>query len=632
MALVSLQEISIAFGGPPLLDGVSLQIDKQQRIGLLGRNGTGKSTLMKILAGQVTPDTGTVQAESSLKIAYFSQTIPRDLDGSVFQVIAKGLGTRGELLLRYHREEARLAAHPDPDHTRLHQLHEQLDAHRAWSVLEEIAAITTRMSLDPDWDYAALSGGQKRRVLLAAALACEPDLLLLDEPTNHLDIDTIAWLEAYLLGMNKTLLFVTHDRMLLRRLATRIIEIDRGLIFDWSCDYDTFLERKQEALDAQEKEWERFDKKLAQEEVWIRQGIKARRHRNEGRVRALQKMRAERRARREKLETANLKLAEAQGSGTLVLEAKGVSYRYEDKPLIKDFDALITRGDKIGIIGPNGCGKTTLVRLLLGELAPQAGTIRQGTQLSITYFDQLRHQLDEDKTVWENVLPNGSTVNIDGKSKHIIGYLQDFLFTPERAKTRVRYLSGGERNRLLLAQLFTKPANLLVLDEPTNDLDSETLELLEELLVNFQGTLLLICHDRAFLDNVVTSTLVFTGEGTITEYVGGYNDWLEQRDKESATEPEKPKVDKKKLYKEARKANQPRRLTFKETKELESLPALIESLESELDALHNQLADPASYRDQENVVAAKKRLAELESQHTQAFERWEHLESIASAF
>ncbi len=631
MALVSLQEIGIAFGGPPLLDGVSLQIDKQQRIGLLGRNGTGKSTLMKILAGQVTPDKGTVQAESGLKIAYFSQTIPRDLDGSVFEVIAKGLGTRGELLLQYHQEEARLAPRPDPDHTRLHQLHEQLDAHRAWSVLEEIAAITTRMSLDPDWNYVTLSGGQKRRVVLAAALACEPDLLLLDEPTNHLDIDTIAWLESYLLGLNKTLLFVTHDRMLLRRLATRIIEIDRGLIFDWSCDYDTFLERKQEALDAQEKEWERFDKKLAQEEVWIRQGIKARRHRNEGRVRALQKMRAERRARREKLGTATLKLAEAQGSGTVVLEAKGVSYGYEDTPLIKDFDALITRGDKIGIIGPNGCGKTTLVRLLLGELTPQAGTIRQGTQLSITYFDQLRHQLDEDKTVWENVLPNGSTVTIDGKSKHIIGYLQDFLFTPERAKTRVRYLSGGERNRLLLAQLFTKPANLLVLDEPTNDLDSETLELLEELLVNFKGTLLLICHDRAFLDNVVTSTLVFTGDGTITEYVGGYNDWLEQRDRESATEAEKPKVDKKKLYKEARKASQPRRLTFKETKELESLPALIESLESELDALHHQLADPAFYRDQENVVAAKKRLTELESRHTQAFERWEHLESIASA-
>lgn len=630
MALVSLQEISIAFDGPPLLDGVSLQIEKQQRIGLLGRNGTGKSTLMKILAGQVVPDAGTVQVEAGRKIAYFSQTIPHDLEGSVFEIIARGLGERGGLMVSYHREEAHLAAHPDPDHSRLHQLHEQLDTHRAWSVLEEIASITTRMGLDPDWDYATLSGGQKRRVLLAAALVCEPDLLLLDEPTNHLDIDSIAWLENYLLGMGKTLLFVTHDRMLLRRLATRIIELDRGQLFDWSCDYDTFLERKEAVLAAQEKEWERFDKKLAQEEVWIRQGIKARRHRNEGRVQALLQMRAERRARREKLGTAALKLAEAQNSGALVLEAQGVGYRYDDKPLIQGFDARVMRGDKIGIIGPNGCGKTTLVRLLLGDLTPQTGTVRQGTQLAITYFDQLRRKLDEDKTVWENVLPNGSTVTIDGKSKHIIGYLQDFLFTPERAKTRVRSLSGGERNRLLLAQLFTQPANLLILDEPTNDLDSETLELLEELLVNFQGTVLLICHDRAFLDNVVTSTWVFTGNGAIAEYVGGYQDWRRQQD-QAAPEPEKPKVDKKKLYQEARKANQPRKLSFKESKELEALPALIESLEGELAVLHQQLADPAFYRQPDNVILAKKRLAELEAQHTQAYERWEHLESIAAA-
>ncbi len=630
MAFVSFQNVSIAFGGPPLLEKVNLQIEKGQRICLMGRNGTGKSTLMKILAGQIQPDDGVVQKESGLQTAYFTQDVPQDLSGSVFQVIAQGLGQRGELLLRYHEEERRLESTADPDHTRLHRLHEQLDTHRAWSVMEEIAKITSRMLLDPDWDCASLSGGQKRRVLLAAALVSEPDLLLLDEPTNHLDIDSIAWLENYLLNLGKTLVFVTHDRMLLQKLATRIIEIDRGQLLDWSCDYETFLERKQAVLEAQEKEWKNFDKKLAQEEVWIRQGIKARRHRNEGRVRALQAMRTERRKRREKLGTATLKLSEAQGSGTLVLEAKGLTYSYNNEPLIDGFNTLVTRGDKIGIVGANGCGKTTLIRLLLGKLCPQSGTVRQGTNLSIVYFDQLRRQLDENKSVWENVLPHGDTVMIDGKSKHIIAYLQDFLFTAERAKTRVNCLSGGERNRLLLARLFTQPANVLVLDEPTNDLDAETLELLEELLVNFSGTVLLICHDRAFLNNVVTSTWVFGDKGKIEEYIGGYSDWQEQRN-QSIPAPTQPKVDKKKLYKETRKANQKRRLTFKESKELEALPARIESMEAELETLHAQLADPAFYQTPQNVIPVKKRLAELEAEHTTAYERWEELESIASA-
>ncbi|MCB0258360.1 MAG: ATP-binding cassette domain-containing protein, partial [Calditrichaeota bacterium] len=487
-----------------------------------------------------------------------------------------------------------------------------------------------RMSLDPDWDYTALSGGQKRRVLLAAALVSEPDLLLLDEPTNHLDITTIAWMEEFLLRENLTLLFVTHDRMLLRRLATRIVELDNGVLYDWSCDYDTFLQRKQALLDAQEKEWARFDKKLAQEEVWIRQGIKARRTRNEGRVRALKQMREARRKRRQAPGSASMKLAEAQQSGNLVIEAQGLAYSYDNQPLIQDFSTIITRGDKIGIIGPNGCGKTTLLNLLLGYLAPHAGTVRHGTNLAIRYYDQLREQIDESKTVWENVLPNGDTVTINGNSKHIIPYLQDFLFTPDRAKTPVTHLSGGERNRLLLARLFTQPANLLVLDEPTNDLDAETLELLEELLVNFQGTLLLISHDRTFLNNVVTSTLVFEGEGRIAEYVGGYDDWIEQQQRQTSADGETDKIDKKALYLEEKKARQKKKLSFKEAREMEALPGMIESLEAEQAQLQGKLADHTFYQDKSAVAAARARLAELETALAETYARWEYLESLSS--
>ena len=626
MALLSLQNASIAFGGHQLLQNVSLHIEKNQRICLLGRNGEGKSTLLKILAGEIVPDSGELHKDQSTRVSYFTQTIPQDITGTAFEIIARGLGRRGELILKYHDEERRGAA----DHAFLNRLHEEMDAHQAWSALDVINKIISQLSLDSEWNYAELSGGQKRRVLLAAALVSEPDVLLLDEPTNHLDISTVAWMEEFLIRLGVTLLFVTHDRMFLRRLATRIIELDRGELADWSCDYDTFLERKQALLDNQEKEWERFDKKLAQEEVWIRRGIKARRTRNEGRVKALLAMREERKQRRQREGVASLKLADAQKSGKIVIEAQGVCYDYGDRPLIRNFNAIVARGDKIGVIGPNGCGKTTLINLLIGNLAPQAGTIKLGTNLAITYFDQLREQIDEDKTVWENVVDSGDFVIINGQKKHIISYLEEFLFTPDRAKTPVSHLSGGERNRLLLARLFTKSANLLVLDEPTNDLDAETLELLEELLVDFAGTVLLICHDRMFLNNVVTSTFVFGKDGKIEEFVGGYDDWLAQRQPDAPPAPAGDNAEKKKLHRETQKARQKRKLSFSEHKELGKLPGLIDALEKEQAELSLKMADSNFYRHVEAVKIATTRLAEIEQELVSAYERWEYLESIAN--
>lgn len=625
MALLSLQNARIAFGGHQLLNNVSLHIEKNQRICLLGRNGEGKSTLLKILAGEIAPDSGELHKDQSVRVSYFTQTIPQNLTGTAFEIIARGLGKRGELILKYHDEERRGST----DHRLLNALHEEMDAHQAWSALDAINKVVSQLSLDSEWKYAELSGGQKRRVLLAAALASEPDVLLLDEPTNHLDIQTVAWMEDFLIRLGVTLLFVTHDRMFLRRLATRIIELDRGELADWSCDYDTFLERKQALLENQEKEWERFDKKLAQEEIWIRRGIKARRTRNEGRVRELMAMREERKQRRQREGVASLKLADAQKSGKIVIEAQGVCYEYDHKPLIRNFNAIVARGDKIGVIGANGCGKTTLINLLIGNLKPQSGTIKLGTNLAITYFDQLREQIDENKTVWENVVDSGDFVIINGHKKHIISYLEDFLFTPERAKTPVSHLSGGERNRLLLARLFTKPSNLLVLDEPTNDLDAETLELLEELLVEFAWTILLICHDRTFLNNVVTSTFVFGKDGKIEEFVGGYDDWLAQRTLDAPLASVEA-TDKKRQFKEAQKAKQKRKLSFSEQKELGKLPTLIDKLEQEQAALSLKMADSNFYRDVEAVKTANLRLAQIEQELLSAYERWEFLEAIAN--
>ena len=628
MALISLSNISIAFGGLNILDDLSFQIERKQRVCLLGRNGSGKSTLMKIIKGSNPPDAGTVFKEQNIKISYFAQKIPQHLDGSVFNIIAGGLEIRGELLVKYHNEEKRISKDPDADHSSLNKLHEEMDHLNVWSAQNQINEIITKMALNGDWQYQALSGGQKRRALLAAALVSEPDLLLLDEPTNHLDINTIAWMEEYLLNLNTTLVFMTHDRMLLRKLATRIIELDRGQLVDWACDYDTFLERKQAVLDNQEKEWEKFDKKMAEEEVWIRKGIKARRTRNEGRVRALLTMREERKKRRTQEGTVSLTLAEAERSGKSVINAENVYFGYDENPVIKNFSIRISRGDKIGIIGPNGCGKTTLIKLLIGEPSPNSGSIKRGTNLSIAYFDQMRESLDEEKTIWENVLPFGEFVELDGGKKHIISYLQDFLFTPERAKTPVKNLSGGERNRLLLARLFTQPSNFLILDEPTNDLDTETLELLEELLVNFKGTVLLICHDRAFLNNVVTNTLSFLENGVIHENVGGYDDWLLKTNQQAAALKNDSQLDKKKQYKENQKAGRIKKLTFKEGKELEALPAHIESLEEEQNELYHKMADPAFYQSGKNIADAKKRISEIEGELPKLYERWEFLDSF----
>ncbi len=603
MPLVSLQELTIGFRGPPLLDAVSCQIEPGQRIGLLGRNGAGKTTLMRILAGQEMPDSGEVRFAPGTTASLLRQDVPQDLTGRVFDVVATGLDTAAG---------------------------DESDKHEAeWKARHQVEQILSRMELDGDAQFELLSSGMKRRVLLAQALVSAPDLLLLDEPTNHLDIDAITWLEDFLTRWRGTLIFVTHDRMFLRKLAGRILEIDRGRLFDWSCDYDTFLARKQAALEAQEKQDALFDKRLAQEEAWIRQGIKARRARNEGRVRTLKKMRRERSERQSAPGKVRLQIEQGRRSGNLVAEVERVSFAYGDRQIVRDFSTTIMRGDKVGIIGPNGAGKTTLLRILLGQLPPQHGRVRLGTNLNIAYFDQLRQQLDDERTVQENVGDGSDTIIVGGKSRHVIGYLQDFLFSPERARTPVRFLSGGERNRILLARLFAKPANVIVLDEPTNDLDAETLELLEERLVEFPGTLLLVSHDRAFLNNVVTSTIVFE-RGEVKEYVGGYDDWLRQRPADAA-EPAVAEIRKAKPQPSAAGGkDRKRRLSYNEQRELAALPATIEQLEGEISTIHETMASPEFYQQpREEIAALQARLQSLESELAIAYARWEMLEQIA---
>jgi ABC transport system ATP-binding/permease protein len=602
MPLVTLRNVSLRFRGPPLLDDVTCHVEAGQRIGLLGRNGAGKTSLMRLLAGAIAPDAGALTFAPGATVALLQQDVPHDLAGTARAIVASGLPAAA-------------------------------DADAAWQGEQAVAQTLARMGLDGDADVAALSAGMKRRVLLARAVVGQPDVLLLDEPTNHLDIEAVEWLEEFLGRWRGTLVFVTHDRTFLRRVADRILEIDRGRIFDWSCDYDTFLVRKEEALAAEEKQNALFDKKLAQEEVWIRTGIKARRTRNEGRVRALEALRRERAQRRDAVGRVKLEIQEAERSGALVAALEGVSFVRGTRPIIRDLSTSVMRGDRIGIIGPNGSGKTTLLRLLLGQLAPSTGSVRLGTNLRIAFFDQLRDQLDDEKTVADNVADGYETVQIGGQPRHVIGYLQDFLFMPERTRTAVKFLSGGERNRVLLARLFAKPANLIVLDEPTNDLDAETLEMLEERLVEFAGTVLVVSHDRAFLDNVVTSTLVFESEGpaafTVKEYVGGHSDWLRQRPRPAVAAARPAASAARETPAEPRAVR--RKLAYKEQRELDSLPALIESLETELSALHAAMATPDYFRQPGTALARDQgRLRDLESRLTAAFGRWETLEAGGS--
>ena len=620
MALIRLQNIHISYGEPALLDRLNFSIEAGERIALVGRNGTGKSTLMKIITGEVMPDDGEVSVQQGVKIARLEQDVPRDLEGSVYDIIAAGLGKMGELITAYHHITQKLDE-PGALDEMAHIQSAIEDAH-GWSLEQRVEATISRLQLPADVDMKTLSGGMKRRVLLARALVTEPDILLLDEPSNHLDIEAIQWIETFLLGAGLTLLFITHDRAFLRKLATRIVEIDRGQLTSWPGNYDAYLIGKQAALDSEEKEQSEFDKKLAREEVWIRQGIKARRTRNEGRVRALEKMRSERADRRNKIGKVNIQSNTSQTSGKIVIEAKNVSYRYDKTPVIRDFNSKILRGDKVGIIGPNGAGKSTLLNLLLGKLESQTGTLEIGTNLQIAYFDQLRMTLDMNLSAQENIAGGSEKVTVNGREKHVISYLQDFLFSPERARAPITKLSGGEKNRLLLARLFSQPANLLVLDEPTNDLDVETLELLEELLTEYPGTLLLVSHDRDFLDNVITSTLVFEGDGAVNEYVGGYKDWLRQRGTSEA--PITP--NKKRMKKES--ASKPeKKLSFNLQRELDEMPAKIESLEKQQSELHEKMADPEFYQSSSGAAAnAKSELKSVESELKNIYLRWEELE------
>jgi len=630
MALIGMRDVCWGFDESPLLENVTFQIEKGERVCVVGRNGVGKSTLLKLLGGEMAPDSGDIWRHQGISVATLEQDVPAGFDGTIFDVVAEGLGETGRALAEHSRicrhigtgENAQLAKRRD-------ELQHMLDAGDEWALLTRVENILSRTRLDPESRFADLSAGLKRRTLFARALARKPDILLLDEPTNHLDIDTIIWMEAFILRYVKTLLFITHDRTFLKAIASRIIELDRGRLVSYDCDYTTYLKRRQAALEIEETQNRVFDKKLSQEETWIRKGIKARRARNEGRVRSLQKMRAAYQDRRRIIGNVKLQVQEVERTGKLVIEARAVSLSYGPTPIVRDFSTVIMRGDKVGIIGPNGVGKTTLLNILLKTARPETGRVRHGTNLQVVYFDQLRTQLDEQKTVRDNIVSGNDFIVFNGQKRHVISHLQDFLFSPQRCRTPVRVLSGGEKNRLMLAKLFTQPANVLVLDEPTNDLDAETLELLEELLFEYQGTLLLVSHDRSFLNNVVTSTIVFEGNGRVAEYPGGYDDWLSQ-----GTQPATERVPGKNGRKKVRpkpQARPSRKLGYMQKREMQDLPQKIEALESEQKKLFTILSDPLFYKKEKDEIAGiRSDLDRVEREIETAYRRWEELDTMQS--